>query len=79
MVRVFKNEENEDNSTNLKLISTLPYMENHEGIELNPQNLTLFNNEMQVLFSDKQTQSIYDYDLEKGRIVNSYPIDKNLL
>lgn len=45
-------------------------MRNGHGKELAPENLILHNNEASMMFSDKDSRKLYNFDLEKGKIVD---------
>lgn len=57
----------------------LPELLDNDGNKLNPSNMMLYNNENGLIFNDRATNSAYNYDLEKGTIIGSYPIDKDVV
>lgn len=56
----------------------LPILKNEEGDIVRPRSLTLHNNESQMLFTDKNdTSQIFNFDMEKGKIVEQFRADKD--
>jgi hypothetical protein len=57
----------------------LPAMKNKQGVELAPENLVLHNNEMSMMFTDKASKKMYNFDLEKGQIVDEIDWQNSLI
>ncbi len=57
----------------------LPVFKETKGNVLQPENLLLHNSECNLLFTDKQTKHLYNFDLEKGEIVDSIPYKQDLI
>jgi hypothetical protein len=48
----------------------MPVLKASDGSVLEPENLMLHNNEGSMLFKDKASNSLFNFDLEKGTIVD---------
>jgi len=57
----------------------LPVMKDKKGNPLAPENLLLHNNEQNLLFKDKFTKQLYNFDLESGKIVDEISYNDNLV
>ena len=57
----------------------LPIMKDKKGNPLEPENLLLHNNEQNLLFKDKFTKQLYNFDLEAGKIVDEISYNDNLV
>ena len=44
----------------------LPVLKDMKGNALEPENLLLHNQEYGLMFNDKGTKKLYNFDLEKG-------------
>jgi hypothetical protein len=48
----------------------LPMLKDSKGNILEPENLLLHNNENNLLFKDRMTNQLINFDLESGKIVD---------
>ena len=50
----------------------LPLLKDSKGNVLEPENLLLHNNENNLMFVDKKTSQLINFDLESGKIVDQF-------
>jgi hypothetical protein len=75
VVRVYKNIE--DEASGLEYLAHLDVMKDEDGNVLEPENCVLHNDEQNLLFTDKQNESVvFNYNIEVGKIVEEYDVGK---
>lgn len=57
----------------------LPILKDKNGNILEPENLLLHKNETGLMFRDKATKQIINFDLEKGQIVDEIQYQEDLI
>lgn len=81
IVKIYKNDEQAaiGQQQKLQYLMHLPVMKNQKGQELHPENLILHNNEMGMMFADQVSKKLYNFDLEKGKVVDEIDWQPNLV
>lgn len=80
VVKIYKNHESQEGPhQRLEYVMHLPVMKNSKGKVLEPENMVLHNNEMGLMFQDKATKQLLNFDLEKGVIVDEVDWNDNLV
>lgn len=51
----------------------LPLLQDSKNNLLHPENLVLHNNETKLMFTDKGSQKLINFDLETGQIIDEIP------
>lgn len=77
VVKIYKNEESQGPHQRLEYVMHLPVLKDSKGQVLEPENLLLHNQESNLMFLDKKSQLMINFDLEKGKIVDEikYPAE----
>lgn len=57
----------------------LPVLKDSKGNVLEPENLLLHKSEVGLMFKDRNTQQLINFDLESGKIIDEIKFDKNLV
>lgn len=71
VVKIYKNQESKQGPhQRLEYVMHLPLLKDSKGNVLEPENLLLHNSERNLMFKDRQTKQVFNFDLEKGAIVD---------
>jgi hypothetical protein len=57
----------------------LPLLKDSKGVTLEPENLLLHNSENNLMFKDRNTNRLINFDLETGKIVDEIKCPSELV
>lgn len=57
----------------------LPVLKDSKGNVLEPENLLLHRSELGLMFKDKNTQQLINFDLETGKIIDEIKFQEGLV
>lgn len=71
VVKIYKNQESREGPhQKLEYVMHLPVFKDNKNNALSPENLLLHNSESNLLFVDKKTNQLINFDLEQGKIID---------
>lgn len=74
VVKIYKNQESREGPhQKLEYVMHLPVFKDSKNNALSPENLLLHNSESNLLFVDKKTNQLINFDLEQGKIIDQIP------
>ena len=80
VIKIYKNQESaEGPHQRLEYVMHLPILKDSKGNILEPENLLLHKNETGLIFKDKHTQQLINFDLETGKIVDEIGYQTDLV
>lgn len=80
VIKIYKNHESKEGPhQRLEYVMHLPVLKDSKGNVLSPENLLLHNSENNMMFVDKATKKLVNFDLEKGTIVDEIQYQNDLI